>query len=220
MRRVASRKISASCASPGSFDSCAASTASTATADATSPALAPPMPSATANSGGRTARESSFAVRWRPTSVRPACSTMRSATPLLLVAVFAVADPNRVAHRQRLSRLHLATVEVGAVGRAQVLEVHGPALVVDARVGGGCELVVYAYFGPVRAAEGRAVAHVEARAGLVPHRGDARQPRGASVPRGLRARRAASGAGRLDGLGGGGAAVAGEVAHGAADHPQ
>ena len=47
---------------------------------ATSPAFAPPMPSATANNGGCTTSESSFAVRWRPTSVRPACSTIRSAT--------------------------------------------------------------------------------------------------------------------------------------------
>ena len=62
MRRLAARTISASWASAGSVDSGAASTASTATAEATSPALAPPMPSATANSGGLTNSESSFAV--------------------------------------------------------------------------------------------------------------------------------------------------------------
>ena len=53
----------ASCASVGSLDSPADPTASTATADATSPAFAPPIPSATANMGGLTNSESSFAVR-------------------------------------------------------------------------------------------------------------------------------------------------------------
>src|SRR3989337_1796067 len=107
----------ASCASTGSPDSVAASTASTATAEANPPALAPPIPSATANSGGSTTSESSFALRWRPTSVRPACSTMRraTATALLLVAVFAVAYADRVGHLEPLGRLHLAAVEVGPV---------------------------------------------------------------------------------------------------------
>src|SRR5215218_7407598 len=136
MRRLAARTMSASCASGGSSESRALSTASTATADATSPALAPPIPSATANSGGRTTSESSFAVRWRPTSVRPACSTMRIATRLLLVAVFAVAYADRVARAERLGGLHLAAVQVRAIGRAHVLEVHRPAAVVDARVRG------------------------------------------------------------------------------------
>src|SRR5215211_1171919 len=134
MRRLAARTMSASCASGGSSDSRALSTASTATADATSPALAPPIPSATANSGGRTTSESSFAVRWRPTSVRPACSRMRSVTRLLLVAVFAVADPDRVRQLQALRGLHLASVQVGAVGRAHVLEVHEAAAAEYARV--------------------------------------------------------------------------------------
>src|SRR3954469_4862224 len=136
MRRLAARTIAASSASARSPDSRAPSTASTATAEATSPAFAPPMPSATANSGGRTTSESSLAVRWRPTSVRPACSTMRSATPLLLVAVFAVADADGVADVEPLGRLHLAPVQVRAVRGAHVLQVHGSAAVVDARVGG------------------------------------------------------------------------------------
>src|ERR671911_497691 len=124
MRRFASRAMPASCASGGSLDSRAPSTASTATAEATSPAFAPPMPSATANSGGLTTSESSLAVRWRPTSVRPACSTMWSATRLLLVAVFAVADPDRVPDAQPLRRLDLPPVQVGPIRRAHVLEVH------------------------------------------------------------------------------------------------
>src|SRR5919112_1081108 len=137
MRRLASRTIFASCASGGSADSVAPSTASTATADATSPALAPPIPSATANSGGLTTSESSLALRWRPTSVRPACSMMRRATAsaLLLVAVFAVADADRVTHLEPLRRLHLAAVQVGPVRGAHVLHVHELGARKDARVG-------------------------------------------------------------------------------------
>src|SRR5215208_7659247 len=136
MRRLASRTMPASWASGGSLDSRACSTASTATADATSPAFAPPMPSATANSGGLTTSESSFAVRWRPTSVRPACSTMRSATRLLLVAIFAVADPDRVRPLEPLRGLDLSAVQVRAVGGAHVLQVHEAAALEDARVRG------------------------------------------------------------------------------------
>src|SRR5215210_3407765 len=170
MRRLAARTIPASWASMGSLDSRACSTASTATADATSPAFAPPMPSATANSGGLTTSESSFAVRWRPTSVRPACSTMRSATRLLLVAVFAVADPDGVGRAEALRALHLAAIQVGAVRGAHVLYVHEAAALEDARVRGGGERILHADVRPVRASEGRAVAHVERRTRLVAHR--------------------------------------------------
>src|SRR5215210_6194844 len=150
MRRLAARTIPASWASTGSPDSGAPSTASTATADATSPAFAPPMPSATANSGGRTTSESSFAVRWRPTSVRPACSTMLSATRLLLVAVFAVAYADRVAHVEPLGGLHLAAVQVRAVRGPHVLQVHDAAAVVDARVRRRRERILHADVGCVR----------------------------------------------------------------------
>ena len=53
---------------PGSVSSSAAA----ASFDATSPAWAPPMPSATANSGGATTYASSFRRRLRPVSVLPA----------------------------------------------------------------------------------------------------------------------------------------------------
>ena len=69
-----------SCASAGSPESASPSNASAAMAEATSPALAPPMPSATAKNGGASTRESSLALRWRPTSVLPTCSTIRSAS--------------------------------------------------------------------------------------------------------------------------------------------
>src|SRR5215213_11413334 len=187
MRRLAARTMSASCASTGSPDSRARSTASTATAEATSPAFAPPMPSATANSGGRTASESSFALRWRPTSVRPACSTIRSANRLLLVAVFAVADPDGVACGQTLGRLDLTAVEIGAVGRPHVLEPSLAAAVVDARVRRRGERVLHANVRAIRAAEHGAVAHVEGRARLVSHRRHHDPPRSAAVSAALRA---------------------------------
>src|SRR5215213_7019844 len=211
----------ASWASGGSLDSRACSTASTATADATSPAFAPPMPSATANSGGLTTSESSFAVRWRPTSVRPACSTMRSATRLLLVAVFAVADPDGVGRAQALRAPHLAAVQVGAVRGAEVLDVHEAAPLEDARVRGGREGVLHAYVRPVRAAEGRAVSHVEGRTRLVAHRGnhlEARRQTRANVGGPAVADRRPGNLHRL--RGGRRPAVAREVPHGAPHHPE
>ena len=51
---------------------------SAAVFEATSPAWAPPMPSATTNSGPRMKSESSLALRWRPVSVRVAWSSIRS----------------------------------------------------------------------------------------------------------------------------------------------
>ena len=60
-RRYASGASAAS--SPGS-------NASAASRDATSPACAPPIPSATAKTGARAKKESSFALRCRPVSVR------------------------------------------------------------------------------------------------------------------------------------------------------
>jgi hypothetical protein len=54
------------------------SKASAAVLEATSPAWAPPMPSATTKIGARTKSESSFSLRWRPVSVRKAWSSTRS----------------------------------------------------------------------------------------------------------------------------------------------
>ena len=50
----------------------------TAISDATSPAWAPPMPSATTNSGARTKKLSSLPCRWRPRSDAYQCSAMRN----------------------------------------------------------------------------------------------------------------------------------------------
>ena len=54
------------------------SNTSTAIFDATSPAWAPPIPSATTNTGARAYEESSLPRRWRPVSVRWTVSAARS----------------------------------------------------------------------------------------------------------------------------------------------
>src|SRR5215210_381327 len=223
MRRLASRTMLASCASVGSPDSVAPSTASTATAEATSPAFAPPIPSATANRGGSTTSESSLALRWRPTSVRPACSMMRraTATALLLVAVFAVAYANRVAHLEPLRRLHLTAIQVGPVRGAHVLHVHEFGAREDARVGRRGEGVVHADLRAVGAAHRRALADVEGRTRLVAHRGHHVQARAHSRAQVGAAALAPPRAREVHRLGrGSGALVARQVAHGAAHHPQ
>src|SRR5215207_6562164 len=223
MRRLASRTMPASCASAGSLDSGALPTASTATADATSPAFAPPIPSATANSGGLTTSESSLALRCRPTSVRPACSMMRRATAraLLLVAVFAVAYADRVRHLQPLGRLDLAAVQVGAVGGAHVLEVHELGPRKDARVGGRSEGVVHANVRVIGAPEGRTVADVERGPRLAAHGGHHVQPRAHAGAQVRGAAVAPPRPGEVDGLGRGRRAlVAREIAHRAAHDPQ
>jgi hypothetical protein len=66
-------------------------TSSTASWAATSPALAPPMPSATAITGGRLSERSSLCRRTRPVSDRSASSTRASSPPA--VPSDAIADP-------------------------------------------------------------------------------------------------------------------------------
>ncbi len=80
---------------------------STAIREATSPACAPPMPSATTNSGARASSESSLARRWRPVSVPAYCSATRS-TSVDLEREFAVADAHAIARMQRPRRLAAA----------------------------------------------------------------------------------------------------------------
>src|ERR671917_1684609 len=135
MRLFASRKMRASCASAGSSESRSPSNTSVAIEDATSPALAPPIPSATAKKGGASTKSSSLALRWRPTSVLPACSTIRRVTGRhsFLVAVLGVADADLVRHLEALGRAHLPPVQVGAVRGAHVLQVHVVAALEDAR---------------------------------------------------------------------------------------
>ena len=65
--------------------------------EATSPAWAPPIPSATTKIGARTKNESSLALRWRPVSVRNAWSSTRSTAHPRLEPELGVADPDDVA---------------------------------------------------------------------------------------------------------------------------
>src|SRR5215210_4850769 len=168
MRLFASRRMRTSWASGDSSEPCASVKASTASREATSPAFAPPMPSATAKKGGAITSESSLVCRWRPTSVAPALSTTPSMR-LLLVAVLAVADLDQVGRLEALRASQLAAVQVGPVRRAHVLDVHELPMRIDARVSGGGERIVDLDVGAVRAAHVRSLAHLENRPRLVAH---------------------------------------------------
>src|ERR1700676_2863219 len=109
--------------------------------DATSPACAPPMPSATTNSGARASSESSFARRWRPVSVPAYCSATRSIS-VDLEGEFAVADSQAVPWMQRPGRLQQLLVQIGAVGGLEILDDHDVALLVNASVPRGGKRVL------------------------------------------------------------------------------
>src|SRR5437588_3810990 len=174
------------------------SNASTAMREATSPARAPPMPSATANTGSRSRYESSLLCRWRPTSVRLACSAIRRATPSLLVAVLGLAYPDRVGRLQLLRPRELALVEVSPVGRSEVLDVHGVSAGEDAGVGGGRERILDSDVRRRGPPECRLLMDFQDRARLEPHRGHDLEPRRASGShRGRRSSTAARSPARL-----------------------
>src|SRR4051812_16369787 len=180
MRALASRTRPASRSStlPPASGSPSWST-STAIPEATSPACAPPIPSATAKSGERAWNASSLARRWRPVSVRSKCSATRSISPPSTVHVgeLAVADPHAVAGVQRLRAAEELLVEVRAVRRAEVLEHDDPALLDQPRVARGGERVLEADLRLVAAAHHRAVADVVLRAGRGARRALHDQPR-------------------------------------------
>src|ERR687892_934281 len=200
MRLFAVRRMRTSCASAGSSESRSPSKASVAMAEATSPALAPPIPSATAKNGASATKSSSLALRWRPTSVRPTCSTMRRATGLLLVAVLGVADANSVGHLEPFRAADLPAVHVGAVRGAHVLHVHVVAALEDPRVRRGGERIVHVDVRAVGATERGAAPDVERRSRLVAHRGHHLEPWVHSGPQVGEARLAATRARRLDRL--------------------
>src|SRR3954452_17417868 len=156
MLRLACWAMSVSWRSGGSPDWPCSSNALVASSEATSPARAPPIPSATANIGGATKRAGSLLSRCRPTSLAPVYSTIRSAIRLLLVAVLGVADTNHVRPLEALAARQLAAIEVGPVGGPHVLDVHVIAPLIDARVTGGRELILHLDLRPVRATECRA----------------------------------------------------------------
>ena len=116
----------------------AARRVSTAMALATSPARWPPMPSATAKTGAATTRESSFSVRTWPVSV---AAPIAERSPSLGLQ-HGVADLEAVALADRHRRGRASAVEVGAVGRAEVLDEHLAVLHEHAGVELGDERVV------------------------------------------------------------------------------
>src|SRR6476619_3822072 len=110
---------------------------SAAAFEATSPAWAPPMPSATTKIGARTKNESSLALRWRPVSVRNAWSSTRSTRHHRLRASrrlqpeLGVADADDVAVEQLGLALERRVVEQGPVGGVHVLDVGPPVAAED-----------------------------------------------------------------------------------------
>src|ERR1700704_3434634 len=152
IRAFASRVSCASAASGFAAPCSPPSKDSTAIREATSPACAPPIPSATTNSGARARCESSFARRWRPVSVPADCSAPRRIS-VDLEREFAVADTYTIAWVQRARGLQDLLVEVRAVRRAEVLDHDGVALLEDARVARGRERVLQANLRTVTTAE-------------------------------------------------------------------
>src|SRR5271154_1705353 len=144
------RAESASSGSAGSSRPCLKD--STAIREATSPAWAPPIPSATTNSGERASSESSLALRWSPVSVPAYCSATRSIS-VDLEGEFAVADAHAVAGVQGPRRLQQLLVEIGAVGGVEVLDHDDISLFVNARMPRGGERVLEPDLGLLAAAE-------------------------------------------------------------------
>src|ERR1019366_9387699 len=191
---------------------------STAIREATSPACAPPIPSATTNSGERASSESSLARRWRPVSVPAYCSATRS-TSVDLVGEFAVADAHPVAGVQRPRRLQQLLVEIGAVGGVQVFDDHYVALLVQTRVPSRGEGVFEADLGTLAAPEDDLAVEVVDHPRIVPggaaDRTGAAERRGRVKARGVRRDRPRiMSRGRTEGR------APAEVAAGAAGHPQ
>src|SRR5580704_126311 len=140
---------------------------STARREATSPAWAPPMPSATTNSGERASRESSLARRWRPVSVPAYCSATRS-NSVDLEDELAVADAHPVPGMQRAGRLQQLLVQVGAVGGVEVFDDHYVALLVDEGVSRGGEGILEADLRALSAAEDELSVEVVDHPGIMP----------------------------------------------------
>src|SRR5487761_2452760 len=224
MRALASWARASRARSGSSVSSRPGRNSATATLEATSPAWAPPIPSAITNRGERTSSESSFARRWRPVSVPAYCSTTRSKS-VDLEGEFAVADPNAVPGVQRPWGLQQLLVEVGAVGRVEIFDDDRVALLVDAGVARGGEGILEPYLGAVAPAEDEVAVEVVDHARLMAGSSLDDQAGGPPGKVGRAERRGRVHAGRVgvglhrEGLGRlpGGAA---EVAPGAAGDPQ
>src|SRR5579872_4217126 len=141
MRRLACRTSSASRCSVLVPSGRSCSKTSIAMREATSPAWAPPMPSATTNSGSRAKALSSLSRRWRPVSVLQVIWVARN-IQLLEIAELRVSDPDPVAGMQRRRPVQRLVVQVGAVGGTEILDHEHVALARDASVLRGGEWVV------------------------------------------------------------------------------
>src|SRR5208282_4728163 len=173
MRALATRASAASACSGSAASRNPGWKTSTAMREATSPACAPPMPSATTYSGARASSASSLARRWRPVSVPVYCSATRSILKACLIdleAEFTVADAHTVAGVQRARALQQLLVEVGAVGRSEVFDHDGVALLVDERVARGGERVLDADLGVFATTEHEPRVEVVDHPGIVPWR--------------------------------------------------
>ena len=117
----------------GSSPRTAGSNDSAAIRDATSPACAPPIPSATRTAASRRRTNPRWRCRWRPVSVRNACSTTRSNLRLRYLQLepeLRVADLDLVEVGELRLPLEHRLVQESAVGRVHVLDVVvGPARV-------------------------------------------------------------------------------------------
>ena len=126
------------CPSPGS----PCSNASIAICDATSPAWAPPMPSATTNTGGARVR-AVLVLAPLAAGVGPAdgfrCSQHRRH---LQVGELGVADPDPITRMKRLRPVERLVVQICAVRRSQVLDHQDVTLARDAGVAGGRERIL------------------------------------------------------------------------------
>src|SRR2546421_1700023 len=108
--------------------------------DATSPACAPPMPSATTNTGARAYALSSLSRRWRPVSVLQIVSAARSIS--VEVRELGIADPDSVTGMQGLRTGERLVVQKSAVRGPEILDHDNVALTRDSRVARGREWIL------------------------------------------------------------------------------
>src|SRR4051812_20349931 len=145
---------------------------STTIVDATSPARAPPIPSATANSGACSKTRSSLLRRWRPVSdlAKLSWATRSITRPSLYEREFVVANPDAVSGVQGLWSFEQVAVEVGAVGRVQILYHQHVSLPENPAMARGGERILKTDLRRVPAAEHRSLAQVVLVARAHPHR--------------------------------------------------
>src|SRR5437763_10399133 len=130
---------------PASEPESVSSSAAAARRDAPSPACAPPIPSATAKSGGATTDESSLRRRFLPVSLARAYAAMLMPAPSSLRSrlepQLGLADAHHVTVDELARPVYADTVHVGAVRRAEVVHPDAVAARLDTDVPRRRELV-------------------------------------------------------------------------------